>query len=69
MQQGIFYGGRSPVFELVAADVHRTSAFKWVRVLYVHKEKEIPIRMDGDSFSGGRYRTRTYDLPHVKRML
>jgi len=23
---------KQPVFELVAADVHRTSAFKWVRI-------------------------------------
>ena len=26
--------GRQPVFELVATDVHRTSVFRWVRVLY-----------------------------------
>ena len=31
------------------------------------KKKDHPL--GGLSFSGGRYRTRTYDLPHVKRML
>jgi hypothetical protein len=29
-----------PVFELVAADVHRTSAFKWVRVRLSAPKKE-----------------------------
>ena len=33
-------------------------------------QKEIPetVVVSG-IFTGGRYRTRTYDLPHVKRML
>ena len=28
-----------------------------------------PRNLSISGFSGGRYRTRTYDLPHVKRML
>ena len=31
--------------------------------------KRKPTLLGRFSFSGGRYRTRTYDLPHVKRML
>ena len=37
-----------PVFELVAADVHRTSAFRWVRVLHlISYQIKKTIRMDG----------------------
>ena len=48
------------------ATVHRTVAFRWVRVPVHQKEK--PHHLVWFLF-GGRYRTRTYDLPHVKRML
>jgi len=37
-----------PVFELVAADVHRTSAFRWVRVHRTAKKNS--IRKDGVLF-------------------
>ena len=53
---------------LALAGGARPRRIKLVRVLSLQKTKgnpNLPVRV----LFGGRYRTRTYDLPHVKRML